>query len=1395
MGPLAILYLMGECLLFVRTQYVFTQLFDNLYFGPSTKQILLTPNLGDFVATQRYSLWGWHRFEGETPAISNVLGLRNVQLVSGAVGTGARQFPDPQFPPCPVTPEILAATPALLTQPEVAQNPNCFPQQFIGNGDIGGAGVQFQPTTDILYINFDLTSLVDYSFIFLIQTGISSVGSSDMRVLGFTNIPLYKGVWSYFAISCDYQAGVASAYYRAFDGVTQPYQDQLQINYPAFQLTPLVQLVIAGVETNPYFESTSGFIGNIAYVEMALFYSPALELMWMGFLPLTAYSSSGILADLYFDQYQQGGLLSSRGAGGGQFAIVGPHAPVFAADNNLVGVQFGSSASVPLQGLDFNNENDLIRSLSFLFYINYTEPLPDQYFLLQRGTPGVNGFLGISLVRAGEGRAVRVDAFGANGPVSWTSSQILRPNTRYEFITGIALSPNNTAQLLYWDRGGRVESVRLSDYFPFSTAPQQITLLGGNPIDPGYTGSLTFYRFTALNSLSNIIYSYIVSQNTDQVLVDSNRYCTLRTSWYGNDFGCAVCRDSILGYDTHKCLLYCPYGFKNAFNDACLPCLYGDCSEVGSTVWYIYKLNDYEYELRPSRPLLSNIDYTNLFRITIPGLSANDYSYTLTPYPGNQTVVARFNFTRGFENQAINVQMNQDFNNPIFDVNRNILYATNYTTSTSRTFPDTCVLDTGKARSLRGLAITTLVFVLAMFVMLLILSLCCWKRLFDLGGIWKYFLHYWMRFQMVAMFLFLAIYMPCCVRAYLEQLYWIGVSWNKALGRRINEVNRDDPIYQQALINRPSPRQFALYDVYPYMIHNVGVFFIVQAAVFVFYLMMKLWDCFSRNSGRCCYALFTWFEYTLNIVFYGLIAFQAWVFAGLNFRYSTWERSYFTISFVMAIFYVLVFALFWIYAAFRILGPFTYFYNPLNYNKFIYFFVGYRNSYCARSYDLWFWLIHFIIGLMIGVLAEEGLAQLIIILVALVILFLITALIRPFRSVLLYIIDLLSQALIIAAVVLFLVIAIYNNNGCFNCSDLSFEGSLCWAIVMLLFLGLLLPWLGLLGHLLLSLCLGDRYRSWGRQVREVVQTNYINTVQDYGVLSAPEYGVYNTTTLAQPVYTAAAIAQPVYSAAAIAQPVYTDTYTQQHTAFTNPVSIPANTNSKNYYSETYNYQDQANVGQNKSMKEFMQGVRVENNLADDQNMTYISSNSHDLGGGLRAGTLAADEMDEGLKQDTVLSSLTDTYSHNVGSHNVGGGNNYGKTSDFLNDKKRKFYEQTASIGYPASTLDNTSALGEDYSSQISAPIDNRNFTRVQTSTNTIYGADPLRRNFDQVPSSTGYGVSTGLAFDGYTPSRVDNIYDFSRGTTGETFGEKRNTLGGLANDAFNVMRGYDNQRR
>ena len=75
-------------------------------------------------------------------------------------------------------------------------------------------------------------------------------------------------------------------------------------------------------------------------------------------------------------------------------------------------------------------------------------------------------------------------------------------------------------------------------------------------------------------------------------------------------------------------------------------------------------------------------------------------------------------------------------------------------------------------------------------------------------------------------------------------------------------------------------------------------------------------------------------------------------------------------------------------------------------------------------------------------------AQSIIILAIAVILLIYLVVIRPWKLFLLNVFEIIMQLIYIAIVVCFLIMAISDNKGCFDCNDR--ENSLCWIIIYLI---------------------------------------------------------------------------------------------------------------------------------------------------------------------------------------------------------------------------------------------------------------------------------------------------------------------------------------------------------
>lgn len=147
---------------------------------------------------------------------------------------------------------------------------------------------------------------------------------------------------------------------------------------------------------------------------------------------------------------------------------------------------------------------------------------------------------------------------------------------------------------------------------------------------------------------------------------------------------------------------------------------------------------------------------------------------------------------------------------------------------------------------------------------------CCFNCTRTLGGYWKYFLHMWMKLQLVAFFIILAFGMPCCVKAFLYELYRIAVSWDHNLRYWIDNANEGNGNYER-WVNKPLPPHVTYVNIKAWILHNLAIFFIVQLVIILFYFMIKIWDCFRTTGRSCMFGFLNFMEYTALIVGYLLI--------------------------------------------------------------------------------------------------------------------------------------------------------------------------------------------------------------------------------------------------------------------------------------------------------------------------------------------------------------------------------------------------------------------------------------------------------------------------------------------------------------------------------------------
>lgn len=120
---------------------------------------------------------------------------------------------------------------------------------------------------------------------------------------------------------------------------------------------------------------------------------------------------------------------------------------------------------------------------------------------------------------------------------------------------------------------------------------------------------------------------------------------------------------------------------------------------------------------------------------------------------------------------------------------------------------------------------------------------------------------------MVSFFICLAVLQPCCVKAFLKQLYKISVSWDHALRVWIDNSLEGGRDYDRGMARRLNNGMEEVY-IKPYVLHNLLIFFLVQLLIFVIYIFFKIWDFMNFYKRSFMFRLFNFVEYTLLIFGY-----------------------------------------------------------------------------------------------------------------------------------------------------------------------------------------------------------------------------------------------------------------------------------------------------------------------------------------------------------------------------------------------------------------------------------------------------------------------------------------------------------------------------------------------
>lgn len=509
-------------------QSTFTQLNQFMNFDSQTPAQTLNVNLGsNFKSSQAYSVWGWIQPAQTFPMITNVLTLYNGNSTQAA---GAK-------------------------------------------GDA------------ILYVNYDLQPVKEgqsqtYNLTFIYKNGESEYKQETFEGIKASNALIF------FAFSADYLKGRVQFYMKSYDGVTEPLSANSDLNFPGFQLNNGATLALGEVADNEVFTTLGGFKGQVGFVEMSSNYENDLTILGVGYQSQESKQYQGNLVDFNFDvQNKASPLMNSGHLSQKQFTILGNYQPLKEIDSTQSGVKFNDQSYLNIDNVSFSQGNSPVQSALFMFEIEYQEPLPDNYMLIQRGQQGQPGFLAISLKKEGNGRVVVINA--ENNPNSlkpavYESTSSLEPLTKHLIMAGVAQDMGKSLRAVYTDNkgGNTFSTIKENAQFNFDALPIQAF-----KNDSRFAGNVIAKRLIILDSASPAV-NYIdanqyvlVNEVPQNQIIPKNNYC-LVSSVYGDDQSCQLCNpETTIATENKLCFPYCPLGYKNV-NGVCVLCTQNEQQET-----------------------------------------------------------------------------------------------------------------------------------------------------------------------------------------------------------------------------------------------------------------------------------------------------------------------------------------------------------------------------------------------------------------------------------------------------------------------------------------------------------------------------------------------------------------------------------------------------------------------------------------------------------------------------------------------------------------------------------------------------------------------------------------------------------------------------------------------
>jgi len=968
---------------------VLSQIGNPIYI--SGKPGFLKGKLPSSEALSSFTFSGWYRYNTIPTNIAvNVLTICNPDMFKNL----SWERLNPEFPECPVSLNFLRKNPQFYDDFYIRNNPNCLANKE------GGPTSQVQPPSHEnreVVLKFAMENRKDKIMLQIYSPKNINTATGEIELLEqeLEGLKLATNNWIFVASTFDYLTGKAKFFFKIFASVSRAFTTDLEMNLLNFKLKEDFLILYSENRSDPTntvygylfdFNLYNFFIADLALTSLFNVYSSHSEARYLH-SEILFYPDGSKKTFIGFEEAPT------------QISFLGQ------TENTIKGVKFSPGSFTVIEGLSNLKFQNLLRAPTFLFQLETQFENFEEMTVMSGSSENKKAHITVKIVRTNPekltGYGIKVLLSNGQRVVEYIAPDLFAAGILPLFTVSVVNSPNNVANVLVYTGDNKYLLSEDFNDLKIDFDQMKLTLSDIGSINT----SLTIHRLAILDSPLGAILA--LGRMADHQADDCVFPMIERDS---KSKGCIACTNSALLIPDHKCVNFCPAGFKNVLN-TCVPCLVKGCAEIEITTLSIHRVNNSEFTLVFTKaiPTISVKNMHEIFHITLGNLvPKDDFSYTLE-MKGQRTFYLKLTLEKPVYDIDLTVKVQNLSGETLYDSSRNFVSSL---TSTYH-IPVIRNIHSGSATSANAFAIAIVALYYACLAIGVILLLGSFKYNLNDYSCKKIGLNLQL-LQLIPMWLYFNIPLPGNVHLFLSVIY----NYTVGMSAKIFRVSRKE----YAISNIESLPNFYEKDFTWLFLENFGFYIIIHLIIVAVYLSLMLANCFYK-----CYSirlkekvlkLREVFEYNFLIISFVTFDHKTFVFSLLNLLNFKSTSALSRFSLLMSVFYLLIYIIG--FAVFCMLYVNKdYFTNPSDFKyKISYMLVGYKNRRFANFYEIMRILLHCFLGIVIITANSSPIAQIILYLTLLLIFFGLTATHSPHERKRNLRMELFTQVCFIAALLL-----------------------------------------------------------------------------------------------------------------------------------------------------------------------------------------------------------------------------------------------------------------------------------------------------------------------------------------------------------------------------------------